>query len=123
MANKKYKPEVMAEAIRKSGGVLSEAARIVGCTRKTLRSYREEYEIVQEAWDDENEIHLDKQEVGLLDFCEGRVDGQTTRERLDAIKFYLRTKGRERGYGDRQDVDMTTGGEKITGVVFTKPGD
>ena len=81
------------------------AARALGIHRSTLHEYVQRYPEVATAYDDATETTLDACEEGLAQFVLGQVQGQTTRERLDAIKYTLRTKGRARGYGDRIDID------------------
>ena len=123
MSREQYKPEDMIAAIRKSGGVIAAAARMIGCERNTVYRYAREYPEVQAVIDEENEIHLDGAERTLIDYVEGvtsiEVNGETIsapldpKTRLDALKFYLRTKGRERGYGDRHEI-TGAGGNPLT---------
>lgn len=110
----KIPPDHAAEAVRRAGGVLAVAARALGIHRSTLHEYVNRYPEVAAAYDDATETTLDVCEHGLAQFAQGHVQGQTTRERLDAIKYTLRTKGRARGYGDRLD---TTGHIGVHGAA------
>ena len=101
MSGQKFKAEQVADALQRAGGVIAVAARALGCDRGTVYAYMRRYTTVQQAYDEANETNLDVAEAGLAQFMRGQVEGMTTRERLDALKFYLRTKGRARGYGDR----------------------
>ena len=121
MSQKKYTVEQMSAAIEAAGGVVAEAARMLGCIRRTIYTYAKEFPEVQEALDDANEVNLDDAEGTLITFVRGGTKDRPVDERaqLDALKFYLRTKGRGRGYGDRSDVDVTSGGEPIRIIDFT----
>lgn len=112
MAAEKYTAAEMIDAAEKSGGVIAVAARILKCSRNTVKRYMREYVTVGEAFADANETNLDAAEGSLLQFVRGIVtetdsEGKRTttrvdhRVQMDALKFYLRTKGRTRGYGDR----------------------
>ena len=119
MAEEKYTPQQMIDALREAGGVMTAAARKIGCSRHTVRRYVDEYPKVREVLEEENETNLDEGENTLIDYVRGvttiEVDGERVtkpvddRTRLDALKFYLRTKGRSRGYGDRIETDHSGG--------------
>jgi transposase-like protein len=119
----KYEPDVMIEALQRTGGVIAAAARLIGCSRNTVMRYIEQYDEVREVYDQENEVNLDDAESTLIDYVRGTatwdLEGRPLQKpidektRLDALKFYLRTKGRQRGYGDRQDIDVTSGGKPL----------
>ncbi len=96
--------EAIAQALRNTGGNLAAAARALKTTRGTIYDRMQAEPDLRVVYDEENEGGLDAAEAGLAQFMRGDVEGQRTAEQLDAIKFYLRTKGRSRGYGDRVDV-------------------
>ncbi len=114
----KYTAETIIRALRLSGGVIAEAARSLRCSRHTMYRYIRTYPTVKRAYEEETENCIDQAEASLIDFVRGTIGGQSTRERLDAIKFYLRTKGRGRGYGDRLDVLVEQGMEREMETVF-----
>lgn len=134
MSRQRYTAEQVCEAIRRAGGVIAVAAQALGCDRKTVYNYAKRYTTVQEAMDEANETNLDVAEAGLAAFMRGQVtetiDGVRTtrsvddRTRLDALKFYLRTKGRLRGYGDRMEVTGRDGGPvQVKGIDFSPHDD
>src|SRR5690606_5012269 len=116
MSKRKYKAAQIIEAIHEAGGVVAAAARMLGCDRPTSYRYAREYRTGQEAWDEPTEVNLDAAAATLIDYVQGvhkvDVNGETlegpldAKTRLDALKFYLRTKGRLRGYGDRMTVEF-----------------
>jgi hypothetical protein len=93
------------DALHAASGVIAVAAQRLGVTREALSRFVHKHPTVKAAYDQARETSLDVAEAGLMQFTRGQIAGQTTRERLDAIKFYLRTVGRLRGYGDRLDVN------------------
>lgn len=105
----KYTAEEMIAAARASGGVIAAAARMLGCSRNTVRRYIRTYVTVKEAFDEQNEVSLDVSEGYLMQFCRGTitVDGEkervSHREQLDAIKYHLSTKGKARGYTKKHE--------------------
>lgn len=67
-------------------------------------------------WIDEDEkFAKDVQELKgvALDFAESKLFSMIDKESVPATIFYLKCKGRERGYIERQDIDHTTQGDKI----------
>ena len=86
--------EVRAALIAAGGlGVL--AARGLGCSIRTLRAYRRRYPSLQKVVDDCVEANLDLAEQQLIKAIENGS--------LSAIVFYLKTKGRRRGYAERRE--------------------
>jgi|SRR5262245_22823229 len=93
---RRYTPAKVAEAVRSSRGLLTLAARRLGCDRHTVLRYAEHYPTVAAALSDAREQQIDVAEAKLFEAIDG---GE-----LAAITFYLRTVGRHRGYGDRTEV-------------------
>lgn len=98
---RRYKAEEVAQAIIESDGILAAAARKLGCARKTVYSYIENYATVNDAYQEASETVLDLAESKLIDAVES---GQ-----LPAIMFVLKTKGKHRGYVERQEVTGADG--------------
>ena len=101
------KKKSFIEAFEKSFGNVSQACRSVGITRATFYNWKNDDPEFLEALE-----AIEPQEV-FVDFAENALakkikDGDTT-----AIIFALKTKGKKRGYVERQEHDHTTGGEKI----------
>jgi hypothetical protein len=92
----------MIEALRKSGGFVSVAAHALGCDRKTVSRYIAEFPTVRAAYEETNEANLDIAEAKLMQQVR---DGDPSQ-----VRFYLRTKGRGRGYGDRMEMTGAGGG-------------
>lgn len=89
----------MVEAIKGSGGFVTEIARRLGCSRSTIYRYKAQYENVAEAIFEEKEHLLDTAESALLK--------QVNSGNITAIIFYLKTQGYGRGFGDRSKLDVS----------------
>lgn len=99
MAKANLKP-IILEALEKSLGIITIACKEVGIQRKTFYSYYENDLEFRKAVDDINEITLDFAENQLLKSIK---EGSDT-----AIQFYLKKKGKKRGYGDNLDVNISS---------------
>jgi hypothetical protein len=87
----------MLEALEKSLGVVTTACKSVGISRNTHYTWLKD--------DAEDRAFVDGLIDVALDFAESRLhkkiaDGDTT-----AVIFYLKTKGKKRGYVERQEID------------------
>ena len=92
----KYKPEVVIEALRAAGGSKSVAAAKFGASRNTVDAYIRSNRRIRDALNEIEEETLDLAETGLVNALRA--------ERPWAIQFYLRTKGRRRGYLERREI-------------------
>lgn len=99
--------ENVITAIRKNRGILSMAAKDLGCVRQTLHNYANRYPTVKQAIEDERE--------SLLDLAEGSLFEQVRKGNVTAIIFTLKTLGKCRGYVERQELTGADGAPvKIT---------
>ena len=96
-------------AYENSLGVLKTACEMSGMCRKTIWEWRKKYP--------EFDAACHECEEAALDFVESKMfkkidKGDKGSESL--IIFYLKTKGKHRGYIEKQEIDMSA---KVTGVV------
>ena len=91
----------MLEALEKSLGIVTNALKISGTAKTTYHR-----------WINEDEV----KDVGntALDFAESKLFSQIKDNNHSSTQFYLKNKGRDRGYGDK--LDITTGGDKINKI-------
>ena len=94
----KFDLEHVEEALRESAGILTAAALKLekaygSCSPRTLRNYLKRHEELREIVADVVENNLDHAESTLL---KAILEGNIT-----ATIFYLKTKGRDRGYIER----------------------
>lgn len=88
----------MAEALAQSRGLITVAARIAGCSPDTIRAYMRKVEACRVAFTDAQDA--------MGDIAEGALYRAITNSDPWAVQFYLKTKQRHRGYGDRAEVDL-----------------
>lgn len=93
---KNYDITTIKNAIKNSNGLYTTIASKLGCEWHTAKTYVEMYPETLEAYNNENEKILDLAESKLV---ENINDNDNT-----AIIFYLKTKGRKRGYIERQEI-------------------
>jgi len=91
------------KAIQGSGGYISEIARRLKCDWHTADKYIKEFELTEDLII-EDERATDRAEIKLMEAIE---DGE-----IAAIIFRLKTKGKKRGYVERQEV-TGAGGDKV----------
>lgn len=96
MAAQKYSVELMVEAIRKNNGMITLAARAIGCSPNTIRKYAEKYVTVHDALNEERELLVDEAERALLKAIQ-RGEGW-------AVCFALKTLGKQRGYIEKHEI-------------------
>ena len=89
----------LIEALEKSLGIVTTACKIVGCARSTF------YEYYKTDKDFKNQV--DELQNITLDFAESQLHKQIKEGNTTATIFYLKTKGKNRGYIERREVEMT----------------
>src|ERR687898_2491658 len=85
---RKYTQEEMIEALEESRGLIAPAARALGCSRATVRSYIDEYSAVAQA-------KLDQEEA-VKDMAENALYAASLRGEAWAICFYLKCRAKDR---------------------------
>ena len=95
------KKKAIIEALIKSLGVVSTACKIVGIGRTTF------YEWMKDDQDFEQEVN-EIQNIAL-DFAESQLHKQIGDGSTAATIFYLITKGKKRGYIERQEITGADG--------------
>lgn len=99
-ANDKFTPAEVITALEMSAGILAHAASKLGCSHTTIASYVSRYPDVSAALNEILETRLDIAEGILL---KRMADDRHPQLQLTAATFYLKTKGKHRGYVERQE--------------------
>jgi len=94
----RYSTEEMCEALMKAKGLVTVAARQLGCHPKTVRRYIDNHPTVAEAKTEARE--------GILDMAEARLFQAIDKGEPWAISSILRTLGKDRGYVERVEQDQ-----------------
>lgn len=101
------KKKAMISALERSLGVVTIACKEVGIARKTHYEWYKEDEDYRNAVDDLADV--------ALDFAESMLHKQIQEKDTTATIFYLKTKGKKRGYIERTEVDTEiSGGLNLT---------
>ncbi|MEJ8571258.1 hypothetical protein [Microbaculum marinum] len=98
----RFTPEQVVEALRQSGGIQAGAAQLLKCSRSTVTDYLHRYPEIAERLPDIGEETLDLAELGLLN--------EIKSQNLTAIIFFLKTRGKHRGYVQRVENTGPDGG-------------
>lgn len=99
------KKRVLITALEKTLGVVTQACQIANVARSTFYKWYQEDEAFKAKVDDMENI--------ALDFVESKLHKQIEDGTPSSTIFYLKTKGKKRGYVERVEHDLTSKGEKI----------
>jgi predicted transcriptional regulator len=102
-----YTKEKLLKAIKGSFGIKVNIANKLGCSRPTVDNWLKKDEDVRKAYESELENTIDKVENQLI---QNISNGDNT-----ALLFFLKCKGRQRGWIDRYDYKV----EKETKVTIS----
>jgi len=102
MGKELYTAKQFIAAIPGTGGFIIAIAKRVGCVRHTAAKYIRKYATVQQAVEDEREA--------MLDSIEAEAYKQAKSGDSAMIRYILSTKGKSRGYVERQEVSGPDGG-------------
>ena len=97
--------KLLLKALEKSMGIVSKACEIAKLDRSTFYKYYNE--------DEQFASDVDNMQEYVLDFAESKLLENIKDKKETSIIFYLKTKGRKRGYVEKQDVDITTKGKEV----------
>lgn len=106
-----YDITTLKKAIEDSGGIMTTIAERLGCEWHTAKKYIEQYEETKQAYEAESESVIDLAESKLIENIQANDN--------TAILFYLKTKGKKRGYIERKEVDLSNKGEKFENQIIT----
>ena len=102
-----FQKSEIKKAIEGSGGYISEIARRLKCDWHTADKYIKEFDLADDLVI-EDERATDRAEIKLMQAIE---DGE-----IAAIIFRLKTKGKKRGYVERQEVTGANGDKVVINV-------
>ena len=97
---KKLTIEQIEQALISNGGWFTQAAKALSCSHQAISKRVQQSERLQQVVEDVKAQYLDLAESKLLK--------KIRDEDLGAICFYLKCKGKERGYIEKQQVDNTS---------------
>ena len=97
MTKSNINKKAMIDAMSKTLGIVTSACKAVGITRQTHYRWMKE--------DSEYKAQIEELDNVALDFAESSLHKQIKDGNTAATIFYLKTKGKRRGYVERQEVD------------------
>ena len=100
----------MIEALEKSLGIVTTACKSVGISRNTHYRWMEEDIEYKKTVDDISNI--------ALDFAESKLHKSIENGSDTAVIFYLKTKGKRRGYIEKSEVDHNV---QVTKQIIYEP--
>lgn len=100
MKAQRFTKQQIAEALEKAAGFQTVAAQILKCDRMTIANYLKRYPELAEIHTNVVDTFLDKAEL--------KLQGQIEKGNMAAIIFYLKTKGKTRGYVERVENELST---------------
>ncbi len=104
----RYSVQQVIDAVRQANGVLTAAARILGCERQTVQNYANRHPSIKEAICQERE--------GMVDLAEAALRRAVEQGEAWATCFTLKCLGKDRGYVERQEHTGKDGGP----IVFSE---
>ena len=90
------KKKAMLEALEKSLGVITQACKVVGIDRKTHYNWMKA--------DEEYKVQVEELSEVAIDFAESHLHKLIKDGNPAATIFFLKTKGKNRGYVERQEI-------------------
>ena len=93
----RYTTEQVIRALEATNGLVTLAARQLGCAPNTIRNYANRYPTVAQSLQEQREKFLDTAELALMSAVQ-KQEGW-------AVCFMLKTIGRNRGYVERQELN------------------
>ena len=116
MAKKGAKPKVTVGLFKKaaigSGGILAQIAKKCQVERQTVYNFLAKHPELQSELDAAREATVDMAEAALIT--------KVNEKDMGAIKFFLNTMGKKRGYIEAQEVHNTFNPKEVV-VTFEKP--
>ncbi len=100
----------MVKALEKSLGIVTVACKEIGISRQTHYDWYNEDEEYKKAVDELSDV--------ALDFAESMLHKQIQDHDTTATIFYLKTKGKRRGYIERSEIDHTVNIPQLPNVII-----
>lgn len=110
----KFTPDAVSKAIFEAGGIITGAAKKLGCDRSTVASYVKRYKVCNQAQHDGKER--------MIDFAESILFKNIEAGKEASVFFYLKTQAKHRGYIERSEHEVTGkgGGAVVINLVPIK---
>ena len=108
----------LLELAKECRGNMSSIGRRLEVNRNTVKDWANQIPEFDEAITQAREEMLDNAEHGLYDSVLAAGEDGATHDNIEDRRFFLRTQGYHRGYGDRSKQEITgKDGEPLQGLV------
>ena len=97
--NLEIKQRRFIESFVKNMGNITKTCKTIGISRQTFYDWQKNSELFKKVVDEVNHV--------LLDFAEGQLFELMKDKNPSAVIFYLKTKGKQRGYQQSANIDHT----------------
>jgi len=106
------KKQRLLEALEKSLGIVTTACKTAGVARSSFYEWKE----------NDPEFAMAVQEIDnvTLDFAESSLHKQINEGNATSTIFYLKTKGKKRGYVERTELDVSNSDGTLQPTIDTK---
>ena len=112
--SRQIKKEMLIKSLEQSLGVVTLACKKLDIPRSTYYKWLNEDEAFRKEVEGIQDV--------ALDFAESQLHQQISDNSTAATIFYLKTKGKKRGYVERQEITGKEGEPiQITGFTYVKP--
>ena len=102
---KPTKKDIFLKALRNNLGHISKSCEAANIHRRTYYSWIEKDEKFKDECDAVNE--------GMIDYVQSKLSDNIDKNDTTAIIFFLKTKGKSRGYDEKHQVEITKPFEEI----------
>jgi hypothetical protein len=100
--------QAMVQAMEKSLGIVTTACKSVGISRDSHYRWMRD--------DEEYRAQIESIESMALDLAESKLHEQILEGNTACIIFFLKTKGKRRGYVEKQEVETTIKAPDFSGI-------
>ena len=109
MSKTEIKKRAMMEALEKSLGVVTQACKISSVSRTQYYQWLKDDPEFKKQTDDISEI--------AIDFAESKLHSLISQENVASTIFYLKTKGKKRGYVETQELAISEPNKKLSWIT------
>ena len=99
-----YTIDEIKAALYVAKGIPTQAAKALGCEYAVMWAYLDRFKILKEYQEKVFDTNLDTAESKLL----AMIDDKESGDHFKAVKFYLTTKGKKRGYVDNGEKEKVS---------------
>ena len=110
----KLSKKKVKNAIKGSGGVLSVLAEKCEVSRSAITQF------LQRKKNQDVKDLIEQEKERIIDLAENKLHGLINKEDFPAIRYYLNTKGKSRGYVERQEMEHLGDARPVTFNLIEK---